>query len=237
LSGEFLAQLTDVDFGREGEPILSDVSLDVKPGSFTAIIGPSGCGKTTLLRLLAGLETPTSGTVEVATDKLGFVFQQPALMPWANVLDNVAKPFVIAGEGKAQAREKALAQLAQVGMADAAQKFPHQLSGGMAQRVSLARALITEPELLLMDEPFGALDALTREAMNDELLALWQETGKAIVFVTHAIDEAVYIAQEIVVMSALPGRVKGKVKGGAGEWRREGGEFARACGAVRGILG
>jgi len=237
LSDIALAQLEGVDFGREGEPVLSNISLSIRPGSFTAVIGPSGCGKTTLLRLLAVLEKPSRGTVNVATNKIGYVFQQPALMPWANVLDNVVKPLVVSGTAKAIARKKALVRLEQVGMADAAEKFPHQLSGGMAQRVSLARALVTEPELLLMDEPFGALDALTRETMNDELLNLWRQANPAIVFVTHAIDEAVYLAEEIVVMSPLPGRVVEVLPGGAGQLKRDAADFVEVCGSVRGMLG
>ena len=195
---------------------LSQVNLTIARGEFVAFIGPSGCGKTTLLRVIADLERATSGRASVngvsperaRLDRAyGYVFQAAALYPWRNVLRNVMLPLEIIGLPAAQRRARALAQLERVGLAGFERKFPWQLSGGMQQRVSIARAMALEPELLLMDEPFGALDEITRDHLNEQLLQLWQQTGKTVVFVTHSISEAVFLSQRIVVMSPRPGRI------------------------------
>jgi NitT/TauT family transport system ATP-binding protein len=193
---------------------LQAVDLTVDEGGFVSFIGPSGCGKTTLLRIIADLETATSGTIAVnglsprearLARAYGYVFQAPALFPWRNVEDNVALPLEIMGTvGRAQ---RVARNLALVNLGGFEKKFPWQLSGGMQQRVSIARALAVEPKLLLMDEPFGALDEIVRDKLNQQLLELWAATGKTIVFVTHSIPEAVFLSTKIVVMSARPGRI------------------------------
>jgi NitT/TauT family transport system ATP-binding protein len=195
---------------------LSDINLQVHSGEFVSLIGPSGCGKTTLMRIVADLEKPTAGEVKVngmspAEARLkrayGYVFQAPALYPWRTVLGNVTLPHEIMGVSKPEREEKARRYLDLVGLRAFERKFPWQLSGGMQQRVSIARALSFDPAILLMDEPFGALDEITRDRMNEELLSIWRKTGKTVIFVTHSIDEAVLLSTRIVVMSARPGRV------------------------------
>ena len=204
---------------------LSDVSLAIGEGEFVSLIGPSGCGKTTLLRVIADLEQLTSGSVRVngmsAHDArlaraYGYVFQAPALFPWRTVLANVCLPLQIQGVDKARARSIALEQLAKVGLTGFEGKYPWQLSGGMQQRVSIARALGVEPKLLMMDEPFGALDEITRDRLNEQLLQLWRaDAGKrTIVFVTHSIPEAVFLSSRIVVMSPRPGRIVDVIESG-----------------------
>ncbi|MCG5243554.1 ABC transporter ATP-binding protein [Azospirillum doebereinerae] len=195
---------------------LSDVSLSIAKGDFVSLIGPSGCGKTTLLRVIADLERPTSGRIAVEglspeqarlKRLYGYVFQAPALYPWRNVERNVMLPLEIMGLPAAERRTRARAQLERVGLAGFERKFPWQLSGGMQQRVSIARALALQPDLLLMDEPFGALDEITRDHLNLHLTQLWRATGKTCVFVTHSIAEAVFLSTRIVVMSPRPGRI------------------------------
>jgi NitT/TauT family transport system ATP-binding protein len=195
---------------------LSDIDLQVNAGEFVSLIGPSGCGKTTLMRIVADLEQPTGGTALVngmtpqeARRKraYGYVFQAPALYPWRNVLGNVTLPHEIFGLSKDEREQKAKRYLDLVGLAGFEKKFPWQLSGGMQQRVSIARALSFDPAILLMDEPFGALDEITRDRMNEELLSIWRKTRKTVIFVTHSIDEAVLLSTRIVVMSARPGRI------------------------------
>lgn len=186
--------------------VLIGIDLTVEQGSFLSIIGPSGCGKTSLLRLIAGLEQPSHGNIEVETQNSAYVFQQPALFPWASVKENIAKPLKLSKAS--QIAQKTTDVLNLVGLSDFVEKYPHQLSGGMQQRVSIARALAMEPDLLLMDEPFGALDEQTRENMNLELRALWQTTGKTVCFVTHSISEAVFLSTDILVLSSRPGEVK-----------------------------
>jgi len=197
-----------------GVVALARLDLDVRPGEFVSLLGPSGCGKSTALRIIAGLSEPTSGTVEwleaeaasAGPRRLGFVFQEPTLMPWATVAANVRLPLKLAGlEPSAQARVDAA--LARVGLSGFAQSYPRELSGGMKMRTSIARALVTEPKLLLMDEPFAALDEITRFRLNNDLLALWRSLGKTVVFVTHSVFESVYLSQRIVVMTRRPGRV------------------------------
>ena len=201
--------------GPRGEIVaLADFTLQVPAGSFTVLIGPNGCGKSTLLRLVAGLLAPTSGSVlvggrpPVAGDgRVGLAFQQPRLVPWRSVLDNVALPLEIAGVEPGERRSRAAEALARVGLATAANLRPRELSGGMAQRSALARALIGEPSVLLLDEPFSALDALTRETFDRELQALWQERHRTVILVTHSVSEAIALADRVVVMTPRPGRV------------------------------
>ncbi len=195
---------------------LDNVSLSIEPGEFISLIGPSGCGKTTLLRVIADLEPISAGVVRVngmsphdarVARGYGYVFQAPALFPWRTVLANVCLPLEIHGLPKAQARSVALAQLGRVGLEGFEGKYPWQLSGGMQQRVSIARALGFEPKLLMMDEPFGALDEITRDRLNEQLLRLWEKERRTVVFVTHSIPEAVFLSSRIVVMSPRPGRI------------------------------
>ena len=194
-----------------GVTALADVSLDIEAGTFLSLLGPSGCGKSTLLRLIAGLAAPSAGTIEWpdAEDRedLGFVFQEPTLMPWATALTNAALPLKLRGVARSEREARAAEALAQVGLKGFERAWPRELSGGMKMRVSLARALAVAPRLLLMDEPFAALDEITRHRLNDDLLALWQRTGTTIVFVTHSVFESVFLSQRIVVMAARPGRI------------------------------
>lgn len=190
--------------------VIKDINLNVAKGSFLSIIGPSGCGKTSLLRLIAGLEKPTDGDLEVGTQNSAFVFQQPALFPWASVKGNVAKPLKLMQAG--QINQKVDSVLELVGLSEFESKYPHQLSGGMQQRVSIARALAMEPDLLLMDEPFGALDEMTREAMNLELHKVWSSTKKTVCFVTHSISEAAFLSTDILVLSSRPGQIIKQIK-------------------------
>ncbi len=204
------------DAGGQRTVALSDVSLSVPRGGFVSLIGPSGCGKTTLLRAIADLEQPTSGRLSVAgmtpsearqARVYGYVFQAPALFPWRTVERNVRLPLEVMRLPRAEQVSRARQYLELVGLTEFRRRFPWQLSGGMQQRVSIARALSFEPSLLLMDEPFGALDEITRDGLNLHLHRLWRRTGMTVVFVTHSIPEAVYLSSRIVVMSPRPGRV------------------------------
>lgn len=195
-----------------GVVALDDVTLTVRPGEFVALLGPSGCGKSTLLRLIAGLDEPSRGNVHRPDEaqgrsRLGYVFQAPTLMPWASVFENVWLPLRLQGRSRMQAVEAVSAALDQVGLTDFTDAYPGELSGGMQMRVSIARALVTRPSMLLMDEPFAALDLSTRQRLNDDLLALWQQQRISVVFVTHAVEEAVYLAQRVILLSARPGRI------------------------------
>ena len=190
-----------------GVQALAGVSLDVAAGEFLGILGPSGCGKSTLLRLVAGLASPTAGTIGRESGDIGFVFQEPTLMPWATALANVALPLKLRGMARGEREARAAAALDSVGLKGFERAFPRELSGGMKMRVSLARALVVEPRLLLMDEPFAALDEITRHRLNRDLLGLWQRSGVTVVFVTHSVFESVFLAQRIVVMASRPGRV------------------------------
>jgi NitT/TauT family transport system ATP-binding protein len=191
---------------------IRDVDLQVEPGEFVAIVGPTGCGKSTTLTLVSGLERPSAGTVEVhgsitngITPGVGFMFQTDAILPWKSVLDNVAMGPRFQGAGKGPAEAKAKDWIRRVGLAGFEDRFPHQLSGGMRKRVALAQSLINEPAILLMDEPFSALDVQTRAIMSNELLQLWDETRPAVIFVTHDLEEAIALADKVVVMTAGPG--------------------------------
>ncbi|RFO95618.1 sulfonate ABC transporter ATP-binding protein [Rhodoferax lacus] len=195
---------------------LSDIDLDIAEGEFVSLIGPSGCGKTTLMRVIADLEHISAGQVLVngvsphdarLARAYGYVFQAPALFPWRTVLGNVTLPLQIQGKGRAEARQIAQEHLERVGLKGFEGKYPWQLSGGMQQRVSIARALSFEPKILMMDEPFGALDEITRDRLNEQLQQLWQRERRTVVFVTHSIAEAVYLSTKIVVMSPRPGRI------------------------------
>ncbi len=192
-----------------GTVALAGLDLDVRSGEFVALLGPSGCGKSTALRLIAGLSEPSSGVVETASvrDDIGFVFQEPTLMPWATVAGNISLPLELRGVPARDAATRVAAAIERVGLRSFADAHPRQLSGGMRMRASIARALVTEPKLLLMDEPFAALDEITRFKLNDDLLALWQSLRTTIVFVTHSVFESVYLAQRIVVMTPRPGLV------------------------------
>jgi NitT/TauT family transport system ATP-binding protein len=194
---------------------VSEATFDVDDGELVALVGPSGCGKTTLLKILAGLHSYESGQVRIGSTKqpfdpardIGMVFQQPLLLKWRRILDNVLLPAEILGLPLTASRERARHLLALVGLSGAEQKYPYELSGGMQQRAAIARALIHDPKLILMDEPFGALDAMTREKMNLELLRIWQEARKTIVFVTHGITEAVFLGTRVIVLTAGPARM------------------------------
>jgi NitT/TauT family transport system ATP-binding protein len=200
--------------------VLQSIDLDLEAGSFVALLGPSGCGKSTLLRFISGLESPSSGSISLspsgaassdaptnAATKLAFVFQDAQLLPWRTVIDNVALPLELQGVSRAEARRRAHGPLSEVELSDVHDRFPDQLSGGMRMRVSIARALVTEPELLLLDEPFAALDELTRQRLDERLRRLWLARRMTVIFVTHALGEAAFLAERALVMSRRPGRI------------------------------
>jgi NitT/TauT family transport system ATP-binding protein len=200
--------------GEASVHALDQVSLEVRDGEFIAIVGPSGCGKSTLIKLVSGLRPPTSGRLAVhgrqvtkPRGDVGIVFQSPVLLPWRSILDNVMLPIDVLKQDRGAGRERAMALLKLVGLGGFEKAYPNELSGGMQQRAAIARALVYDAPLLLMDEPFGALDALTREQMNSELQRIWSASGKTVIFITHSIPEAVFLADRIVVMSPRPGRV------------------------------
>ena len=201
----------------DGTVALEDIDLDVEQGSFVALLGPSGCGKSTLLRLVSGLESVSRGTLAVECGKaapregarpgMGFVFQDAHLLPWRTVLENVALPLELCGVSRDDAALRARRCIADVELGDAERRFPDELSGGMRMRVSIARALVTEPSLLLMDEPFAALDELTRQRLDERLRTLWKRHRTTVLFVTHSLAEAVFLAERAIVMSPRPGRI------------------------------
>jgi NitT/TauT family transport system ATP-binding protein len=204
-------------FGRKDAPIvaLERIDLQIGDGEFVAIVGPSGCGKSTMMRLIARLSAPSTGAISVFGDTssapphdMGIVFQGHVLLPWRTILDNVLFPADMTGRRRGDLRSRALELLESVGLKDFANAYPHELSGGMKQRAAIARALLLQPKLLLMDEPFGALDALTREQMRIDLEALWLTQRMTVVFITHSIDEAVLLADRVIVMTPRPGRVE-----------------------------
>jgi NitT/TauT family transport system ATP-binding protein len=201
-------------FGANGVVAIEDASLSIRPGEFVSVLGPSGCGKSTLLRCIAGLETPSGGSVTVngapvsgPPEGLGMVFQRDALLDWRNVADNLMLPVDFRRGDRAAARERAAALLALTGLQGFEKAYPAQLSGGMRQRVAICRALVDDPLLLLMDEPFGALDALTRDQMNIELQRMWLTEHKTVLFVTHSISEAIFLGDRVVVFTPRPGRI------------------------------
>ena len=202
--------------GRDGVlRALRDISFEVEAGEFVTLVGPSGCGKTTLLRILAGLLEPAAGKIYLdghllskPRREVGFVFQAPSLLPWRTVLSNVTLPLEIQKQNGLSAKERALELLELVGLLGFENAYPHELSLGMQQRVSIARALIHDPSILLLDEPFGSLDAITREQMNLELLRIWEASKKTVVMVTHSIQEAIFLADRVLIMSSRPGHIE-----------------------------
>jgi len=231
-----------------GVMALGPLDLDVSRGEFVSLLGPSGCGKSTALRLIAGLSAPTSGTVGVARragevsagHSIGFVFQEPTLMPWTSVRENVRLPLKLAHAPVAEAYARVGEALTQVGLSEFADAYPRELSGGMKMRVSLARALVTAPDILLMDEPFAALDEITRFRLNNDLLSLWRNLRKTVVFVTHSVFESVYLSQRVIVMTSRPGRLGAEVRIDAAEPRgedfRTSAEYAAYCREVSNAL-
>lgn len=217
MSAPFAVELRQVGLRHAGGlQALERVNLNIAPGEFVCLVGPSGCGKSSLLKLIAGLWQATSGQVRVAgvapsqreaRERLSFVFQDPTLMPWASVADNVALPLKLAGVPTRERAGQVDAALHQVGLQAFAQALPHELSGGMQMRVSIARGLITRPAFLLLDEPFGALDEITRQKLDDELLSIWAQGGLTVVFVTHSLAEAAYLGTRACVMGSRPGRI------------------------------
>ncbi len=235
--------------GGQRAVALSGIDLEVPRGAFVSLIGPSGCGKTTLLRAIAALERPSSGRLTVAgmtpdaarrARAYGYVFQAPALLPWRNIERNVRLPLEVMGMAAAEQRARAEKYLDLVGLSEFRRRFPWQLSGGMQQRASIARALSFEPSLLLMDEPFGALDEITRDTLNLHLHGLWRRTGMTVVFVTHSIPEAVFLSSQVVVMSPRPGRIVTRIDVDLPEERdldvRETPGFLRVAQQVRAAL-
>jgi NitT/TauT family transport system ATP-binding protein len=230
-----------------GVTALERFNLDICAGEFVSLLGPSGCGKSTVLRLIAGLTEPTEGSVtwpgsagEDHRGEIGFVFQEPTLMPWADVAENVWLPLRLRGMSKRDARERIVESLGLVGLADFARAYPRELSGGMKMRVSIARALSLKPRLLLMDEPFAALDEITRFRLNDDILRLQSELRCTIVFVTHSVYESAYLSSRIAVMSPRPGRIVAEVEGEAPGPRskdfRASARYAALCGGISQIL-
>src|SRR3954466_8341546 len=212
-----------------GVMALGPLDLDVCNGEFVSLLGPSGCGKSTALRLIAGLNAPTTGSVAVsyrraqarAGHSIGFVFQEPTLMPWTSVRENVRLPLKLADARPAESDALVESALAQVGLTEFADAFPRKLSGGMKMRVSLARALVTDPDILLMDEPFAALDEITRFRLNNDLLSVWRSLRKTVIFVTHSVFESVYLSQRVIVMTTRPGRLSTEIRIDTAEPRTE----------------
>ena len=216
-----VARLSHTYAGREGQvPALQDISMTVGAGRFVVLVGPSGCGKTSLLMMMAGLRHQTSGTIHVQgapidapdPDRVGVVFQEASLFPWLTALDNIEFPLALRHAPKAKRAARANDMLNLVGLQGFGSRYPHELSGGMKQRVSIARGLVQDPPVLLMDEPFAALDEQTRMTMGHELLRIWSQTAKTVMFVTHSLTEAVYLADEVLVMSARPGRIIDRIQ-------------------------
>ncbi len=196
--------------GREIK-VLNGISFHVKKGEFVCLLGPTGCGKTTLLRIISGLERQDKGIVKVNVENrggVGFMFQKPSLFPWRTVLKNVEFGLELKGVPKEQRKEIALKYLSLVGMEKFSENYPHELSGGMEKRVTLARSLATDPDVLLMDEPFVYLDAQTRNTLQEEIISIWEKTRKTVIFVTHSVDEAVFLADRVLLMTALPSTIK-----------------------------
>ena len=231
-----------------GVTALGPFDLDVAKGEFVSLLGPSGCGKSTALRLIAGLSAPSAGAVIVSRraaradgrHPIGFVFQEPTLMPWASVRENVRLPLKLSRAPAADADSRVGEALAQVGLAEFADAYPRELSGGMKMRVSLARALVTDPDILLLDEPFAALDEITRFRLNNDLLDLWRKLNKTVIFVTHSVFESVYLSQRVLVMTARPGRLASAFRIDTmeprGEAFRTSAEYAAYCREVSGAL-
>ena len=229
-----------------GTEALGPVDLQICEGEFVSLLGPSGCGKSTLLRIIAGLDAPSTGSVTVdaraqSSRGIGFVFQEPTLMPWASVRDNVRLPLRLTGDASPASLARVDDLLARVGLAEFAAAYPRELSGGMKMRASLARALVTDPDILLLDEPFAALDEITRFRLNNDLLTLWRDLRKTVVFVTHSVFESVFLSQRVVVLTARPGRIFAERQIDAPEPRdesfRTSGLYAGFCRDVSALLG
>ena len=229
-----------------GTEALGPVDLKILGGEFVSLLGPSGCGKSTLLRIIAGLDAPSTGSVAVdararSSRGIGFVFQEPTLMPWASVRDNVRLPLRLTGDDSAAGHARIDDCIARVGLTEFAGAYPRQLSGGMKMRASLARALVTDPDILLLDEPFAALDEITRFRLNNDLLALWRDLRKTVVFVTHSVFESVFLSQRVIVMTARPGRIFAEQRIDApeprGESFRTSASYAGFCREVSAMLG
>ena len=228
-----------------GVPALSNVSMKVGAGRFVVIVGPSGCGKTSLLMMMAGLRDHTEGRIDVHgapipkpdPERVGVIFQEASLFPWLSTLDNIEFPLSLRGMSREERRRRSDPMLSLVGLAGFGERYPHELSGGMKQRVSIARGLVQDPPVLLMDEPFAALDEQTRMTMGHELLRIWSQTRKTVVFITHSLTEAVYLADEVLVMSARPGRIIDVIETGFPRRRnldiRETPEFLKVAHRVR----
>lgn len=216
-----------------GTIALQDMNFTINDGQFVTFVGPSGCGKSTVLRLIAELSQVSSGSIELSKNHqknhLAFVFQEPALMPWSHVIDNVHLPLKLAGKSLRESRSVVQEAINLVGLNGFERSYPRELSGGMKMRVSIARALVTQPIIVLMDEPFGALDEMTRSKLNSDLLEVWQKRNWTVVFVTHNIYEAVYLSQRVIVMAPRPGRVVADVKIDAPYPRTEGFRMSRLC--------
>lgn len=234
--------------GASGLVALDEISLAVGRGEFVSILGPSGCGKSTFLRCIAGLEKPSGGTISIAgalvdrpPEKLGVVFQRDVLLEWRTIMDNLFLPIDFRHEARAPYMARAHELLSLFGLAGFENRYPAQLSGGMRQRAAICRALMGDPDLLLMDEPFGALDALTRDQLNVELQRIWSNTGKTVVFVTHSIPEAVFLSDRVVVFSTRPGRIALTLEIDLPRPRRmalrHANEFNRYCGQIRDLFG
>jgi NitT/TauT family transport system ATP-binding protein len=237
--------------GKKDVVALQDINLEIKRGEFVSLLGPSGCGKSTLLRIISDLVQPTAGSIEVLGGsprqaredrRFSFVFQDAALLPWRSALKNVELPLEFRRRQSAEGGHElsAMEALQLVGLSGREDAYPHELSGGMRQRVSIARALVSQPQVLLMDEPFGALDEITRDRLNEELRRIWQQTGITIVFVTHSIAEAAFLSERVVVMSSTPGRVHAEVDVPLGAQRdrtvRETAEFSQLITELRRLL-
>ena len=243
-AGPEIVSLRDVGKTFEsGTVALDGLSLAVRDGEFVSLLGPSGCGKSTALRIIAGLSEASAGAIEwpAGSGRIGFVFQEPTLMPWADVAANVRLPLKLSHADDASASSAVTQALELVGLAEFARAFPRELSGGMKMRASIARALVTEPHLLLMDEPFAALDEITRFKLNNDLLTLWQALRRTVIFVTHSVFESVYLSQRIVVMTPRPGRVFTEIAIPASyprdEHFRTSAEYAGYCRTVSEALG
>ena len=240
-SGSHLISADDVCLTfPDSTEALQGISLHIGTHEFAALVGPSGCGKSTLLRVLSGLQKPTSGTLTSATSDIGFVFQDPTLLPWRTTLRNIETLLELRGVNAAERQDRARIALDSVGLHDSGHKYPRQLSGGMKMRASLARTLVTDPSLLLLDEPFAAVDEFTRESLNDDLLAMFASAKFSAVFVTHSITEAVYLSQRVIIMSPRPGTIAHEIQIPFEYPRtpelRYSSEFAQCCGQIAALM-
>ena len=241
LSGSGLISADEISLSYpDSTEALCDVTLQIAEHEFVALVGPSGCGKSTLLRVLSGLQPPTSGSLSSATSDIGFVFQDPTLLPWRSTIRNIETLLELRGVNAKERQAKAQIALDSVGLHDSAHKYPRQLSGGMKMRASLARTLVTDPSLLLLDEPFAAVDEFTRESLNDDLLAMFTTAKFSAIFVTHSISEAVYLSQRVIIMSPRPGTIAHEIQVPFEYPRtpalRYSPEFTNCCGQIAALL-